>query len=254
MSVARRILIAGNWKMNGLQEDGSALASGIAEKLRAAGDTAFDMLVCPPYTLIGTAAAAAADSTLSVGAQDCHTAGKGAHTGDVSTAMLKDSGCTYVIVGHSERRTDHGEMDSAVRAKAETVNASGMKAVICIGETEAERDAGDTLKVVETQIAGSVPDNATADNTVVAYEPVWAIGTGRTPTSDEVQEVHAFIRGQLAAKLGQDTADGVRLLYGGSMNPGNARELLALADVDGGLIGGASLKVDDFWAIGESCP
>ncbi len=254
MSAARRILIAGNWKMNGLQADGGALASGVAGKLKAAGDTAFDMLVCPPFTLIGTAAAAADGSPLAVGAQDCHTAEKGAHTGDVSTAMLKDAGCSHVIVGHSERRTDHGETDADIRAKAGAVNAAGMTAVICIGETEAERDAGDTLKVVEGQIAGSVPDDATAANTVVAYEPVWAIGTGRTPTSDEVQEVHAFIREQLAAKLGRETADGVRLLYGGSMNPGNARELLALADVDGGLIGGASLKVDDFWAIGQSCP
>lgn len=254
MSASRRILIAGNWKMNGLQADGGALASGVADKLKAAGETAFDMLVCPPYTLIGTAAAAAQGSSLAVGAQDCHTAEKGAHTGDISTAMLKDAGCSYVIVGHSERRTDHGETDTDVCAKAEVVQAAGMIAVICIGETEAERDAGDTLNVVKTQIAGSVPAGATAENTVVAYEPVWAIGTGRTPTSEEVQEVHAFIRSELAGKLGQGVADGIRLLYGGSMNPGNAKELLALQDVDGGLIGGASLKVDDFWSIGQSCP
>lgn len=253
MSASRRILIAGNWKMNGLREDGGALASAVADKLKGAGDTAFDMLVCPPYTLIGTAAAAAEGSPLSVGAQDCHVAEKGAHTGDISTAMLKDAGCTFVIVGHSERRTDHGESDADVHAKAEAVIAAGMTAVVCIGETEAERDAGDTLNVVKTQIAGSVPAGATAANTVVAYEPVWAIGTGRTPTSDEVQEVHAFIRSELAAKVGGE-ADGIRLLYGGSMNPGNAQELLALQDVDGGLIGGASLKVDDFWTIGQSCP
>jgi triosephosphate isomerase (TIM) len=254
MSAARRILIAGNWKMNGLHADGVELAAALADKLDAAGDTAFDMLVCPPYTLISTVVEAASGSSLSVGAQDCHTAEKGAHTGDISPAMLADAGCTYIIVGHSERRTDHGESDADVRAKAEAVNAAGLKAIVCIGETEAQRDAGDTLSVVKTQIAGSVPDNATADNTVVAYEPVWAIGTGRTPTNDEVQEVHAFIRAELAAKLGQETADGVRLLYGGSMNPGNAKDLLALADVDGGLIGGASLKAGDFWAIGESCP
>jgi len=254
MSAARRILIAGNWKMNGLQADGVALASAVADKLKAAGDAAFDMLVCPPYTIIGAVAGAASGSGLAVGAQDCHIAEKGAHTGDISTAMLADAGCSFIIVGHSERRTDHGESDGDVKAKAEAVNAAGLKAVICIGETEAERDSGDTLNVVKTQIAGSVPDDATAENTVVAYEPVWAIGTGRTPTNDEVQEVHAFIRSELAAKLGQDTADGVRLLYGGSMNPGNASELLALADVDGGLIGGASLKADDFWAIAESCP
>jgi triosephosphate isomerase (TIM) len=254
MSASRRILIAGNWKMNGLHADGVELAAAIADRLDGAGDTAFDMLVCPPYTLIGTVVEAASASSLSVGAQDCHAAEKGAHTGDIAPAMLKDAGCSYVIVGHSERRTDHGETDGDVRTKAEAAYGAGLKAIVCIGETEAQRDAGDTLNVVKTQIAGSVPDNATADNTVVAYEPVWAIGTGRTPTNDEVQEVHAFIRAQLAAKLGQQTADGVRLLYGGSMNPGNAKDLLALADVDGGLIGGASLKVDDFWAIGASCP
>ncbi len=254
MSAARRILIAGNWKMNGLAEDGAALASAVASKLKDAGDTGFEMLVCPPYTLIGTAANAASGSNLKVGAQDCHTAEKGAHTGDISPAMLQDAGCSYVIVGHSERRTDHGETDGDVCAKAEAVNGAGLKAIICIGETEAERDAGETLNVVKTQIAGSVPDGATAENTVVAYEPVWAIGTGRTPTNEEVQEVHAFIRSELAGKLGQETADGMRLLYGGSMNPGNAKDLLALEDVDGGLIGGASLKADDFWAIGQSCP
>ncbi len=254
MSAARRILIAGNWKMNGLQADGVALASAVAAKLAAAGDVAFDMLVCPPYTLIGAVAKAAAGSALEVGAQDCHAAEKGAHTGDISCAMLADAGCTSIIVGHSERRADHGESNETVKAKAEAAHGAGLKAVICIGETEAERDAGETLNVVKGQIAGSVPASATAANTVVAYEPVWAIGTGRTPTSDEVQQVHAFIRGELAAKLGADVADGVRLLYGGSMNPGNAKELLALADVDGGLIGGASLKPEDFWAIGQSCP
>jgi len=254
MSAARRILIAGNWKMNGLQADGVALASAVAAKLAGAGDVAFEMLVCPPYTLIGAVAKAAAGSALEVGAQDCHDAEKGAHTGDISCAMLADAGCASIIVGHSERRADHGESNETVKAKAEAAHAAGLKAVICIGETEAERDAGETLNVVKGQIAGSVPASATAANTVVAYEPVWAIGTGRTPTNDEVQQVHAFIRGELASKLGADVADGVRLLYGGSMNPGNAKELLALADVDGGLIGGASLKPEDFWAIGQSCP
>ncbi|MBT4932072.1 MAG: triose-phosphate isomerase [Rhodospirillaceae bacterium] len=254
MTAARRILIAGNWKMNGLQDDGVALARAVAGNLQTAGDIPFDMLVCPPYTLIGAVVAAASGTPLHVGAQDCHTAGQGAHTGDISCAMLADAGCSSIIVGHSERRADHGESDELVKAKAEAVNGAGLNAIICIGETEAERDAGETLNVVKSQIAGSVPDSATAANTVVAYEPVWAIGTGRTPTSDEVQEVHAFIRAELASKLGQDVADGVRLLYGGSMNPGNAEELLALADVDGGLIGGASLKPEDFWTIGESCP
>ena len=251
--MSRRILIAGNWKMNGMNDDGITLANAVADKLKAAGDISFDMLICPPYTLIDAVASAASGSPLSVGAQDCHTAEKGAHTGDISAAMLKDAGCSFVIVGHSERRTDHGESDSMVRSKAEVANGVGMNAVICIGETESERDAGNTLNVVKAQIAGSVPDNANTENTVVAYEPVWAIGTGRTPTNDEVQEVHAVIRSELASKLGQDMADGIRLLYGGSMNAANAKQLLALPDVDGGLIGGASLKVDDFWTIGESC-
>lgn len=249
MTTARRILIAGNWKMNGLQDDGVALTAAIADKLGSAGKVSFDMLVCPPFTLIGAVAAAAGGTSLEVGAQDCHAAAKGAHTGDISVAMLADAGCRAVIVGHSERRTDHGEGDGDVRAKAEAVINGGLTAVICIGETESERDAGRTLDVVGAQLAGSVPDASNPENTVVAYEPVWAIGTGRTPTNDEVQEVHAFIRSQLAARLGRQTAVGIRLLYGGSMNPGNAGDLLALADVDGGLVGGASLKAEDFWAI-----
>ena len=251
--MGRRILIAGNWKMNGMNDDGITLANAVVDKLKAAGDASFDMLICPPYTLISSVVGAASGSTLSVGGQDCHTEEKGAHTGDISAAMLKNVGCSFVIVGHSERRTDYGETDAQVRSKAEVANRVGLNAVICIGETEAERDAENTLDVVKAQIAGSVPDDATAQNTVVAYEPVWAIGTGRTPTNDEVQEVHAVIRSQLAFKLGQGTADGIRLLYGGSMNAENAKQLLALPDVDGGLVGGASLKVDDFWTICESC-
>ena len=254
MTVSRRPLIAGNWKMNGLQEDGKSLASAVGDFVRSKGDAGFEMLVCPPFTMISAVNEAIAGSGLKLGAQDCHTAAKGAHTGDISTDMLVDAGCSHVIVGHSERRTDHGETDELVYAKAIAANASGLIAIVCIGETEAERDGGKTLDVVKAQVAGSVPSTATAANTVVAYEPVWAIGTGRTPTADEVQDVHAFIRSELAAKLGSEVADGVRLLYGGSMNPGNAAELLALADVDGGLIGGASLKPGDFSAIAESCP
>ncbi|NQV47767.1 MAG: triose-phosphate isomerase [Rhodospirillaceae bacterium] len=253
MTASRRPLIAGNWKMNGLSGDGLTLAAAVADYYKGKGAASFDMLICPPFTLLGAAGGAIEGSGVSLGAQDCHMAEKGAHTGDISIAMLADTGCSHVIVGHSERRTDHGETNEVVCAKAEATNAGGLIAVVCIGETEAERDAGKTLDVVKTQIAGSVPGGATAANTVVAYEPVWAIGTGRTPTSDEVQDVHAFIRSELAGKLGQDHADGIRLLYGGSMNPGNAKELLALADVDGGLIGGASLKPGDFGAIGDSC-
>ena len=249
---ARRTLIAGNWKMNCLSDDAQALAGGLAAKLNAAGDVNFEMLVCPPAVLIPVVTAAVAGSSMQVGGQDNHANAKGAHTGDTSAAQLKDAGCGYAIVGHSERRTDHAESDAIVNAKGAAAQAEGLVAVVCIGETEAQRDAGQTLDVNGSQIAGSVPDGSTAANTVIAYEPVWAIGTGRTPTSGEVQEVHAFIRAELAKKIGQAEADKTRILYGGSMNPGNAKELLALADVDGGLIGGASLKVDDFWAVASS--
>lgn len=249
---ARRTLIAGNWKMNGLSADGVALASGLADKMKGAGDVNFDMLVCPPAVHISKVADAVTGSGIHVGGQDNHMNEKGAHTGDTSAAMLKDLGCTYAIVGHSERRTDHAETDEIVAAKAAAAQSQGLIAVVCIGETEAQRDAGQTLEVNGSQIAGSVPAGSTAANTVIAYEPVWAIGTGRTPTSAEVQDVHAYIRGELAKKIGADEAAKTRILYGGSMNPKNAKELLALADVDGGLIGGASLKVDDFWAVAES--
>ncbi len=251
MNTPRRPLIAGNWKMNGLSADGPALAQAVARHAKKAPDAPFEALVCPPFTLLGAAAALLAGSGVMLGAQDCHAAPSGAHTGDISAAMLADVGCSHVIVGHSERRTDHGETDSTVKAKAEAVLASALVAIVCIGETETQRDAGETLAVNRGQLAGSLPDGASAANVVVAYEPVWAIGTGRTPSNDEVQEVHALIRGELAAKLGDEQAGGVRILYGGSMKPSNAEELLALPDVDGGLIGGASLKADDFWAIGE---
>ncbi|MBF0393076.1 MAG: triose-phosphate isomerase [Alphaproteobacteria bacterium] len=251
----RRPLIAGNWKMNGLRADGIALAEGVAAKAKAAGSAlACDMLVCPPFTLIADVARAVAGGPVAVGGQDCHAKTSGAHTGDVAAAMLGDVGCRYVIVGHSERRTDHGETDAVVNAKAAAANAAGLIAIICIGETEAERDAGRTIEVVAGQFHGSLPDGATAANTVIAYEPVWAIGTGRTPTNAEVAEVHAMIRAEAAKRLGADGARALKVLYGGSMKPSNAKELLAMDDVDGGLIGGASLKVDDFWAIAQSCP
>ena len=252
MSASRRPLIAGNWKMNGKSSDGVSLAGGVAAKMKGEGGASFDMLVCPPFTLISKVSEAIKGSGVLLGGQDCHTNVSGAHTGDISAEMLKDMGCNAVIVGHSERRTDHKETDELVAAKASAAHAAGLIAVICIGETESERDAGKTLDVNGAQIAGSVPAGSTAKNTVIAYEPVWAIGTGRTPTNDEVQEVHAFIRGELAKKVGANEAAAMRILYGGSMKPGNAKELIALADVDGGLIGGASLNADDFWAIGEA--
>jgi len=252
--MSRRTLIVGNWKMNGMNVDGIALAKGVADKIKAAGDTSFDMLICPPYTLISSVVATLSGSALSVGAQDCHTEENGPYTGDISASMLKDMGCSFVIVGHSERRSKHDENNAQVLSKAKIANSVGLNTVICIGETETERDTSDTINVVKAQITGSVPVSATAKNTVVAYEPVWAIGTGRTPTNDEVQKIHEVIRSQLAFKLGVDTANGIRLLYGGSMNAENAKDLLSLPDVDGGLIGGASLKVNDFWTIGECCP
>ncbi|MDH5488745.1 MAG: triose-phosphate isomerase [Rhodospirillaceae bacterium] len=252
MTATRRTLIAGNWKMNGKSADGVALATSVGGKMKSAAGASFDMLVCPPFTLISKVGEAIKGSGVMLGGQDCHTNVSGAHTGDISAEMLKDMGCGAVIVGHSERRTDHKETDELVAAKASAAHAAGLIAVICIGETEAERDAGKTLDVNGSQVAGSVPAGSNAKNTVIAYEPVWAIGTGRTPTNDEVQEVHAFIRGELAKKVGANEAAAMRILYGGSMKPGNAKELIALADVDGGLIGGASLNADDFWAIGEA--
>jgi len=248
----RKPLIAGNWKMNGLGEDGGELAKNLAERMKKVGAAPFEMLVCPPFTLIGRVGEALAGSAIALGAQDCHPKAKGAHTGDVSAPMLADLGCRYVIVGHSERRTDHKETDATVQAKAAAAQVAGLIPIVCVGETEAERDQDQTIAVVARQVAGSVPKDSTAANLVVAYEPVWAIGTGRTPTAAEVQDVHARIRRMLAEAIGAGEAAKTRILYGGSMKPGNAAELLALADVDGGLIGGASLVADDFWKIAEA--
>lgn len=250
----RRILIAGNWKMNGLQADGLALASDLAARLKEGQSPRFDMIVCPPFVLISKVVDAVAGSGIAVGGQDCHMQEKGAHTGDTSAHMLKDIGCEYAIVGHSERRTNHGETDAQVKAKAEAALAAGLTAIVCVGETLEERDAGKTLEVNKRQVHGSLPDRATAANTVIAYEPVWAIGTGRTATPEQAQEVHQMIRSELSVKLGQAEADGMRVLYGGSMNPKNAEILLAQPDIDGGLIGGAALKADDFWAVAQGSP
>lgn len=249
----RRPLIAGNWKMVGLRGDALALAGDLARRLKALENPGFDMLICPPFTLLGEVGHAVAGSGIALGGQDCHAKEKGAHTGDISAWMLKDQGCGFVIVGHSERRTDHGESDAQVKAKAEAALSAGLISVVCIGETAAERDGGKTLAVVKSQFNGSLPAGATAANTVVAYEPVWAIGTGRTPTAPEVQEVHAFIRAEAAKGLGSHEALRLRILYGGSVKPANARDLLTLPDVDGALVGGASLVAADFWAIAEAC-
>jgi len=255
MAKTRRFLIAGNWKMNGLRKDGRALAAGVARHLKKAKGRKlpFDLLVCPPFTLIPLVAETIKGSGVKLGAQDCHAAEKGAHTGDTSAAMLKDAGCAFVIVGHSERRTNHGETDADVKVKAEAAIAAGLSAIVCIGETLAERDKGQTLAVNRRQLKGSLPAGATARNTVIAYEPVWAIGTGRTATPEQAQEVHALIRAELVKALGAREGNAVRILYGGSMNPKNSKELLAQPDVDGGLIGGASLKADDFWTVAQGC-
>ncbi len=245
-----RKLIAGNWKMNGLRSDGHALARDLALRFSTEKEPAFDMLICPPAQLLDSIGQVIAGSGVALGAQDCHRETKGAFTGDLSAAMLADIGCRFVIVGHSERRQYHNEIDLMVAEKAAAAHSAGLIAVICIGETEAERDAGEALTVCARQIAGSVPDGATAANTVIAYEPVWAIGTGRTPTVRDVMEMHAHIRAELSRKV--PDADDVRILYGGSVKGSNAGELLTLPNVDGGLVGGASLQAEDFWTIAKA--
>ena len=247
-----RKLIAGNWKMNCLTADGVALARDLGIRYAELPDPAFDLLVCPPATLIAAVGEAIGGSGVGLGAQDCHPQPKGAHTGDISAEMLADLDCGYVIVGHSERRQNHGEIDLVVAEKAKAAHRAGLIAIICIGETEQQRDAGEALAVCTRQIAGSVPATAaTAENTVIAYEPVWAIGTGRTPTAADVAEVHAHIRGELSRNVAG--SESVRILYGGSVKPSNATELMSVPNVDGALVGGASLNADDFWAIAQSC-
>ena len=230
--------------MNGLA---AALAEAVALAKTHPAPTC-EMLLCPPATLLAQLNYAARGSALRIGGQDCHPDASGAHTGDISAAMLKDAGATYVILGHSERRADHGETDALVRAKAVQAAVAGLIPIICIGETLTERDAGRTLEVIGGQLDGSVPDRVTAATLVVAYEPVWAIGTGRTPTIPQIAEVHAFLRGRLEARIGAEAA-GVRLLYGGSVKPSNATAIFAVPHVDGALVGGASLKAADFGAI-----
>jgi triosephosphate isomerase len=242
----RRPLVAGNWKMNGLAASAGELRAIIAGGSAAA--VVADLLVAPPATLVAAFAAAARGSPVGIGGQDCHAEPSGAYTGDVSAEMLADAGASAVIVGHSERRTYHKETDAQVCAKTRAVWRAGLTAIVCIGETQGEREAGKALDVVGTQLAGSVPDGASALNLVVAYEPVWAIGSGLTPTPADVAEVHAFVRGRLAGRFGPP-GEGVRVLYGGSVKPSNAKELLGIANVDGALVGGASLKAADFLGI-----
>jgi len=241
----RRKLAAGNWKMHGTVESLPELGA-MAGALAEGGP---EGLICLPATLLSRGADAVRGTLLEIGGQDCHAAAGGAHTGDVSAAMVRDAGASHVILGHSERRTDHGESDEGVHAKTLAAWKAGLVAIVCIGETEVQRDAGDTLDVIAAQLAGSVPAAATAETTVVAYEPVWAIGTGRTPTLDQIGEVHDSIRARLAERFGAQIAGGIRLLYGGSVKPGNAGEIFAVSNVDGALVGGASLKASDFGGI-----
>jgi triosephosphate isomerase len=238
-----RKLAAGNWKMNG----SAASLSEIAALVAAHPAPGIDILVCPPATLLAQMNWAKKTHPLALGGQDCHPATHGAHTGDISAAMLKDAGATYVITGHSERRTDHGETDAQVASKSQAAHDAGLIAIICVGETLAERENGSTLAVIDRQLAGSVPATATASNTVIAYEPVWAIGTGRVPTTAQIAEVHAHLRTKLAARFSDAAA--MRLLYGGSVKAANATEIFATPHVDGALVGGASLKSADFSPI-----
>ena len=245
-------LIAGNWKMNGLSADACALAVAVKADA-AAAKPACEILVCPTFLHIAKVAEVLSGSPVRLGAQDCHTGSSGAHTGDIAAAMLRDLGCGYVILGHSERRADHGETDALVRAKAEAALAAGLVPIVCVGETEQERLAGEALAVIARQLKGSVPVGMAAERLAIAYEPVWAIGTGRTATPADVAEVHAEIRRVLAGLVG-DEALAVRILYGGSVKPENAAQLLAQDNVDGALVGGASLKAEDFLAIAAACP
>jgi triosephosphate isomerase (TIM) len=237
-----RKLAAGNWKMNGLR----ASLDQVTALIAAQPAPGCDMLLCPPATLLAAMAGVARGSALQVGGQDCHTGTTGAHTGDIAATMLADAGATHVILGHSERRADHGETDALVAAKATAAQAAGLVPIVCVGETEAERDGGRTLDVIAGQLA-SVPAGSSAATLVIAYEPVWAIGTGRTPTLPQIAEVHAFLRDRLADTVAD--AGAVRILYGGSVKPSNAAEIFALPHVDGALVGGASLKAADFAAI-----
>ncbi len=242
----RRPLVAGNWKMNGLAASLAELDKMVAGAGAVAAKT--DLMVCPPATLLARFAAAARGSAVAIGGQDCHAKPSGAHTGDIAAEQLADAGASAVIVGHSERRADHHESDAEVRDKALAARRAGLIAIVCVGETQGEREAGKTLDIVGGQLAGSLPDGATGANLVVAYEPVWAIGTGLTPTPADVAEVHGFIRAALTERFGGEGGK-VRILYGGSVKPGNAQELLSVADVDGALVGGASLKAEDFLGI-----
>jgi len=243
-----RPMVAGNWKMNGSLaslDELALMSTGFTPALRQK----LDLMICPPATLVLAASQRAVGTGIAIGGQDCHANDAGAHTGDLSAGMLFDAGATAVIVGHSERRADHNESDATVRAKAEAARRNALIAIICVGETRADREAGKTLAVVRRQLKGSIPDHMTSRDLVVAYEPVWAIGTGLTPTAADVAEVHAMIRQDLRRIVGNEEAEKVRILYGGSVKPSNAKELMSVPNVNGALVGGASLKALDLLGI-----
>jgi triosephosphate isomerase len=249
MPQTRRPLLAGNWKMNGLAASLAEIAA-IRDAVAASATGTAEVALCPPATLLMEAAKLCQGSAMALGGQDCHTEPSGAHTGDIAAEMLKDAGASHVIVGHSERRADHAETDAVVRAKAAAGLRAGLTVILCVGETRAQREAGEALPVVGAQLAGSLPPDMPPERLIVAYEPVWAIGTGLTPTPDDVAAMHGFLRSQLERHLAGGAA-AVRILYGGSVKPANAAELLSVADVDGALVGGASLKAADFLAIAK---
>ena len=245
--MVRTKLVAGNWKMNGLREDGAALARGLAQRAitTGGGGPGCELLVCPPASLLATVGSALAGSGIALGGQDCHAAPKGAHTGDISPEMLADAGCSHVILGHSERRHGHGEGDAVVREKILGAWRARLVAILCVGETQAQRQAGQAAEIVAAQLAASVPNGSTADNLVVAYEPVWAIGTGLTATLEDIATMHATVRASIPA--------GARIVDGGSVNSQTGAGILGLAEVDGALVGGASLDAESFWAIARCC-
>ncbi len=242
---APKALVAGNWKMNGLTASIDQINR--LNDLISQNGANCDVLICPPYTLINAFSKLATDH-LSIGAQDCHFNISGAHTGDISAAMIKDLDARYVIVGHSERRADHAEDNETVKAKAEAAQSIGLNAIICVGETEKQRDAGQALEVVTSQVKASIPDQSVVENTLIAYEPVWAIGTGRTPTESDVEEIHNAIRQVLNGRFGENASQ-IKILYGGSVKASNAHALMSVPNVNGALVGGASLKADDFYGI-----
>ena len=246
-----KALIVGNWKMNGDIGTARKLAGAI---VAGSSTPNCDYLICPPFTALSEVSGVLEGGVVRLGAQDCHTAASGAHTGDISVGMLSDIGCQYVILGHSERRLSHGESNALVKSKATAALEGGLSVIICVGESELERKAGTALATVEKQVVGSLPELSDSINTVVAYEPVWAIGTGTIPTTEEISEMHLHISSVLEREMSDPNAEAMRLLYGGSVNPKNSSEILRCARVNGALVGGASLEAESFLAIGESCP